>query len=242
MSTIPTRFDPSDDARHTTNKYFLLAASRALADLKRSCYASPTAFRYIGDVLLAEARLLRHCTDYGLFRRHAGHDHRAGSPLLAVRCARSMRWLRMDPRLERYLGYRCAECPATFGPATAPDADPRSLPAYRELLAGAVSFYRAEERFMTRPGYSVWATVTHSLVRDRFGRPDRFVLAFEDATLERWNGVFYAELTALRALMAACEYRGEHFGRVDGLLRHFDGEPVAPAVIGQLVAMFTSVR
>ncbi len=243
MSIIPTRSDASDRARRTINKYFLLVAGRAFADVKRACTSNPFAFRYIGDLLLAEARFFRDCTDYSFFRRHSAETPARG-PMLAIICAQTHQWLRVDAALEAYLGYSREEMEAdwvvTLHPETFRETDRRLTQIYRDLHSGKVPYGRAEVRYQTRDGYSVWARVTHSLVRDRYGRPDRYVLALEDISLARWNELFYDELVALRRIMDQSAYQGTFRATVDALMRHYNGEAVEPAVLGVLAEMYAT--
>ncbi len=243
MSIIPTRSDASDRARRTINKYFLLVAGHAFADVKRACTSNPFAFRFIGDLLLAEARFFRNCTDYSFFRRNAVESPACG-PMLAIICAQTHQWLRADPALEAYLGYTREEMEAdwvvTLHPETYQETDRRITQIYRDLHSGKMPYCRAEVRYQTRDGYSVWAQVTQSLVRDRYGRPDRYVLALEDVSLARWTELFYGELVGLRRIMEMSGYQGALRARVEGLMRHYDGEAVEPSVLGELAGLLTT--
>ncbi|MEZ4701362.1 MAG: PAS domain S-box protein [Rhodothermales bacterium] len=244
MQSIPTRTDTSESARRTMNKYFLLVAGRAYADVKRVCSSNPHAFRFIGDLLLAEARFFRNCSDYSLYRRSAPIG-RARGPFLAIICAQTHQWLRTDPALEAFLGYSREEMEedwvVTLHPETCQETDSRLVQVYRDLHSGKVPYARAEIRYQTRIGYSVWAQVTHSLVRDSQGRPDRYVLAFEDCSMKRWTELFHGELIALRRIMELSGYEGDHLNRVDGLIRHFEGQPVPASLLGELVELFATV-
>jgi PAS domain S-box-containing protein len=243
MSIIPTRSDASDSARRTINKYFLLVAGHAFADVKRACTSNPFAFRYIGDLLLAEAQFFRNCTDYSFFRRNAV-DTPARGPMLAIICAQTHQWLRADRALEAYLGYTREEMEAdwvvSLHPDTCRETDLHITQIYRDLQSGKMPYCRAEVRYQTREGYSVWAQVTHSLVRDAYGRPDRYVLAIEDISLARWNELFYNELVGLRRIMDLSAYQGPCLARVEGILRHYNGETVELAVLGELAGLLTS--
>ena len=98
-------------------------------------------------------------------------------------------------------------------------------------------YCRAEVRYHTRDGYSVWADVTHSLVRDRYGRPDRYVLALEDGSLAHWTELFYTVLVGLHRIMDLSAYQGPFRVQVEGLIRHYNGEAVEPAVLGELAEL-----
>lgn len=242
MCSIPTRFDPSERSLRTLNKYLLLVTGPALVELKTAFSADSRAFRYIADVLLAEARFMQVCTEYGLYRRHSATS--AAGSMLAVVCARTHQWLRVDAALEAFLGYTREELEEdwliTLHPETSVETETRLIDAYRQLHDGDAPFVREEIRYQSRIGYSIWARVTHSLVRDRFGRPDRYVLSFEDTSLRQWTEVLCDVLRGLRTVMDAAGYAGSHRDRVDALLRHADGEWVPPGLLGGLEELYAA--
>src|SRR5688572_8102971 len=67
-----------------------------------------------------------------------------------------------------------------FQDITHPDDLAADLEQVETLLAGRISTYAMEKRYLTKPGGSVWIHLTVSLVRDGRGEPDYFVAVIQD--------------------------------------------------------------
>jgi diguanylate cyclase (GGDEF)-like protein/PAS domain S-box-containing protein len=62
---------------------------------------------------------------------------------------------------------------------------PGSLAAFRELMAGTTSTYRAEPRLRRADGREIWCQLRASLVRDGNGEPLHFIAQVEDVSARR---------------------------------------------------------
>ncbi|MHB8766338.1 MAG: PAS domain S-box protein, partial [Deferrisomatales bacterium] len=101
-------------------------------------------------------------------------------------CGLDGRFLQVNRSLCELLGYAEAELLAlTFGDVTHPGDRDASWESYRRLLAGEVSAYGLEKRYLTRSGEVVWTLITVSLSRDRSGRPLHSVSQVQDFTQRR---------------------------------------------------------
>jgi PAS domain S-box-containing protein len=72
-----------------------------------------------------------------------------------------------------------------FQDITHPDDLAADLEQVETLLAGRISTYAMEKRYLTKPGGSVWIHLTVSLVRDGRGEPDYFVAIIQDITARK---------------------------------------------------------
>jgi PAS domain S-box-containing protein len=93
------------------------------------------------------------------------------------------RWLRVNDSLTRLLGYTSDELlDLTFQDITHPDDLQRDLEAARDVLAGRVSWYHIEKRYIRKDGTIVWGLLAVSLVRDAAGSPAYFISQISDIT------------------------------------------------------------
>ena len=93
------------------------------------------------------------------------------------------RWLRVNDTLCEITGYSRKELLAkTFGDITHPDDLEKSWARVQSLLAGELSTYSMEKRYLRKDGSLVWVEITISLRRDAEGRPLYLIGAIEDIT------------------------------------------------------------
>lgn len=91
------------------------------------------------------------------------------------------RWMQVNPALCRILGYSAEElCQRTFMELTHPDDLVSDLAQMEHLLAGSISHFTMEKRYLHRDGHPVWAGLTVALVRDDRGAPLYTVAQIED--------------------------------------------------------------
>jgi len=91
------------------------------------------------------------------------------------------RWLRVNDRLCDILGYaRDSLMTLTFKDITHPDDLGRDVEALNQMLAGRMSVYRREKRYLRMTGAPVWGHVTVTLVRRADNSPDYFIAVVED--------------------------------------------------------------
>lgn len=238
---IPNRFDESPLAFHVITRCFQKAGSSALASLKRHLEQDAAGFRYIGDFIVQQSRFSRLWADYALFRRHVPEPDRLKGPYVVVIDAETLRWHQVDPALEAYLGYSLDELENDWVVAYHPDSceatDEAMTRVLREFHRGECKYAELDVRYQTRPGYSVWAQATLSLVRDWKGNPEFFLMVIRDVSMRRWAEAFYRELGRIRDLMESSGFYSESLQSIDGLLRHYDGEEVDRRVMTRVHAM-----
>lgn len=96
------------------------------------------------------------------------------------------RWLKVNRSLCNLLGYAEQEFLATtFDAFSHADDAASTASGLQRLLAGEVSLYDAEPRFVDKLGDEVWTSVRLSLARDADGRPRHLVAQILDVTERR---------------------------------------------------------
>lgn len=91
------------------------------------------------------------------------------------------RWLWANAALRDLLGYSKEELEQlTFQAITHPPDLELDLESVKALLAGEISGYQMEKRYIRKDGSLVWALLTGSLVRDSRGQPDYFFANVQD--------------------------------------------------------------
>ena len=92
-------------------------------------------------------------------------------------------WLLVNDRFCQILGYSQTELRGkTFLDITHPDDCEDSLTAVRQLLAGEISSWLKEKRYIRKDGATVWGRLFLSLVRDQHNQPQYFIAVMEDIT------------------------------------------------------------
>ncbi len=93
------------------------------------------------------------------------------------------RWLLVNDRLGEILGYTPTELHAmTFLDVTHPDDREASAATLRRFLAGELSSWSLEKRYIRKDGSTVWGRVFTSLIRDPHNQPNYFITVVEDIT------------------------------------------------------------
>jgi diguanylate cyclase (GGDEF)-like protein/PAS domain S-box-containing protein len=91
------------------------------------------------------------------------------------------RWLKVNRAVCTMIGWPETELlERTFQDITHPDDLEADLAQVQRLLAGAISEYQIEKRYLTRTGSEIWALLSVSLVRDADGQPRHFISQIED--------------------------------------------------------------
>ena len=93
------------------------------------------------------------------------------------------RFMMVNRRLCTLLGYTPQELTATdFIAISHPDEVGKDLDARSQLLAGAISSYSREKRYLKKDGRFVWTNLTVSVHREIGGQPAYFIAVVEDLT------------------------------------------------------------
>ncbi|MBC7682961.1 MAG: PAS domain S-box protein, partial [Ferruginibacter sp.] len=96
------------------------------------------------------------------------------------------RWLRVNPAMYSLTGYTAEELVAmAYTDLTHPDDLADDLLQVQLLLAGEITSYKIEKRFIHRSGRDVWVTATTAALRDAEGRPLYLIGALEDITRQK---------------------------------------------------------
>ena len=97
-------------------------------------------------------------------------------------------WLRVNERLLETLGYDHDELLAiTFQDITHPDDLETDLDQLKALIAGEISHYQMEKRYLRKDGEQIWANLTVGLQRDSDGEPDFCISLVEDISRRKAN-------------------------------------------------------
>lgn len=111
-------------------------------------------------------------------------DYRTTFDLAAIGIAHLTpdgRWLRMNAFLCDMLGYTAAELQQkTFQDVTYTEDLSADLTHVQELIAGKISSYAMEKRYVRKDGKVIWGHLTVSLVRDALGSPKYFISVIKD--------------------------------------------------------------
>ena len=85
------------------------------------------------------------------------------------------KWLKVNRALCTIIGYREEELLAiNFQTITHPDDLKKDLARVRQVLAGKISSYQMEKRYIHKAGHVVWILLAVSLVRDSHNAPGYF--------------------------------------------------------------------
>jgi PAS domain S-box-containing protein len=105
------------------------------------------------------------------------------APIGVALTATDGRWLQVNRSLCELTGYAEPELLATdFQSLTHPDDLGADLAHVRHLLAGTVTRYQTEKRYVHKRGHVVHVSLSVSLVRDEGGRPVHFIAHIGDIT------------------------------------------------------------
>jgi PAS domain S-box-containing protein len=114
-------------------------------------------------------------------------------------------WLQVNAALCRILGYAEAELlSTTFQALTHPDDLEANQEFVRRALAGEISHYEMDKRYLHKDGRVIWALLTVAVVRNASNEPLYFVSQMQDVT-ERRQAQIEIERTRLELA---------HLGRV----------------------------
>ena len=92
-------------------------------------------------------------------------------------------WLRVNQRLCQKLDYQREELlERSFQDITHPEDLEADLDQVRRMIAGEITTYAMEKRYLRKDGTYIWANLTVSLVRDDEGEPRYFISAVQDIT------------------------------------------------------------
>jgi PAS domain S-box-containing protein len=121
-------------------------------------------------------------------------------------------WLRVNQSLCRMLGYSSAELLATTFQAITHPADLDTDLAYcSQILAGEITSYEMEKRYLHKDGRAVWALLRVSMARDETGNPSFFISQMQDisARKERVLAAVGPDAACLECARSACEVLAE---------------------------------
>lgn len=114
-------------------------------------------------------------------------------------------WLQVNDKLCEIVGYTREELAAlSFQDITHPDDLETDLVHVNQMLAGEISSYAMEKRYLRKDGYTVWINLTVALIWKPDGTPDYFISVIEDIQARK-----DAEHTLAEAQAAALQSREE---------------------------------
>src|SRR5260370_1417460 len=91
------------------------------------------------------------------------------------------RFLRANAAMCKFVGYSEAELLArTVFDITHPDERERDRALLRRMVTGQLAVFDMEKRYIRKDGKAVWARTTANIVRDRSGRPLRYIVVIQD--------------------------------------------------------------
>ncbi len=142
-------------------------------------------------VRLAQARKEAISREAEMVRLRASFE---GAAIGMAHVAVDGRWLRVNDRLCAITGYSRDELLAkTFQEITHPADLQTDLAAMQQLLAGGITNYTMEKRYIRKGGRIIWINLTVSLVRKADGGTDYFVSVIDDITARKQVAIELAE-------------------------------------------------
>ena len=85
-------------------------------------------------------------------------------------------FLDMNRKFTEILGYSADELQRlTFSEITHPDDLENTTASIRQLLAGFISEFAIEKRYLRKDGSRIWSSTTVTLLKDAAGQPIRFI-------------------------------------------------------------------
>ena len=116
-------------------------------------------------------------------RFRAGFDY---APIGMALVATDGRWLRVNQSLCRILGYSMQELLGTdFQTLTHPDDLDTDLNFVRQMLAGSLTHYEMDKRYLHKDGRTIWILLSVSLVWNRDRQPLYFISQIQDVTARK---------------------------------------------------------
>jgi PAS domain S-box-containing protein len=104
-----------------------------------------------------------------------------GAPVGIGQVGLDGRFLRVNPRYREILGYGEDELlRLRFQDVTHPDDVGADVANLNRLLAGEISTYAVEKRYLRKNGSVAWVNLTASVIRDHAGAPRYMIAAVED--------------------------------------------------------------
>jgi len=133
-------------------------------------------------------------------------------------------FLKVNPAFCHLVGYAEAEMLALdFQTITHPDDLESDLSQMHDLLAGRITSYRMDKRYIRADHSVVWVQLTASLVHEQDGRPKYFVAQVEDLTARRNAEARYrtlaenaSDIVGLHDLDGTCRYMSPSSERLLG--------------------------
>ena len=120
------------------------------------------------------------------------------SVAMAQICAKTRRFLRVNPKFCELIGYSAEEL-ATMTPTDITFAEDRDTDAalVMRFLGDEIPTYENEKRYVRKDGKIVWANVNATILRDDEGRPERAMAIIQDITERKEVEQALAERTGL---------------------------------------------
>ncbi|MBF0611359.1 MAG: PAS domain S-box protein [Magnetococcales bacterium] len=98
------------------------------------------------------------------------------------------RFMRVNPSLCNLLGYSNEELVnMDFKSLTYPEDLPMDQAYVRQVLGGALPYYRMEKRYIHKQGHVIWGLLCASMVKDRDQNPLYFISQIQDITLRKYD-------------------------------------------------------
>ncbi|MFN2275844.1 MAG: 7TM-DISM domain-containing protein, partial [Anaerolineales bacterium] len=96
------------------------------------------------------------------------------------------RFLRVNNKMCQIVGYSNNDfIGLTFQEITHPEDLQADIEAAEKLLSGEIEIYSTEKRYLHKSGYTVWVSLTASLLRHPSGEPNYFISVIDDITLRK---------------------------------------------------------
>jgi PAS domain S-box-containing protein len=112
------------------------------------------------------------------------------------------RFVEANPKLCQIVGYSHAElCALTTVDITHPDDVPETRTQVQRLLAGEISSYSLDKRYVRKDRTTVWCRTTVTLLRDAAGSAHRFVGVIEDISARKSTEEALREETRILELL-----------------------------------------
>lgn len=184
----------------------------AYDDLKRA-FVEDKSMQFFADYVFAENRFDRLSIQNDLYLANL-HDALTPGSYSFLIMADTHAWMKVDPLINRFLGYSSDELELNWYKAVHPDY----LEATDVFLtgdlqckhAGVNPSYEARVCYRHKAGFKVWGQVNFLMERGPDGLPLFYRARVTDVSPSVWADIFLKELSAVNKLLKRCAVKGKH--------------------------------
>lgn len=134
------------------------------------------------------------------------------------------RWIEVNNQIANFLGYHADELKnLTFQEITYPDDLESDLSKLQDLLAGKITHYIIDKRYIHKTGKIIWGKLAVSLIRDENNEPVHFVTQISDIDeLKRTEQELNSTLNQLKGVLESSTHVSLISTTTEGIITSFN--------------------